>query len=431
MGSRLFWRRTATAAGLYGTTALGILGTVVVARAFSTADFGLFATVVVAAGFFQVLLDLTVEESLTKYGFRYVESGQWGRLRGLFVTALRVKLAGGLLAALALLALAPVADLLFGSEELPWLFVAVAPLPLLQAPENVAATALLLRSRYDLRGLFGTVSMALRLAAIVIGTRYGVAETVIALLVAQTAATSAIGVGGLLALRRFPHAGREPLGDDRRGIVRFVVQSTLGTGIISLRALLAPLLLGVVAGPTQVGLFRIAQAPQSGFAAASSPVRLILLTEQTRDWERGETAGVLAGVRRYTAVAAVLMAATVPFFFWLMPDLVRLAFGERYLAAVDPARIMLLAGALQLIVGWTKSLPVSIGRPNLRIVAHGIETAVLLPLVIVFGLRWEATGAAAAVLAGTVAFVLVWTVLFLRIVRDESQGVTPREALAP
>ena len=431
MGSRLFWRRTATAAGLYGTTALGILGTVVVARAFSTADFGLFATVVVAAGFFQVLLDLTVEESLTKYGFRYVESGQWGRLRGLFVTALRVKLAGGLLAALALLALAPVADLLFGSEELPWLFVAVAPLPLLQAPENVAATALLLRSRYDLRGLFGTVAMALRLAAIVIGTRYGVAETVIALLVAQAAATSAIGVGGLLALRRFPHAGREPLGDDRRGIVRFVVQSTLGTGIISLRALLAPLLLGVVAGPTQVGLFRIAQAPQSGFAAASSPVRLILLTEQTRDWERGETAGVLTGVRRYTAVAAVLMAATVPFFFWLMPDLVRLAFGERYLAAVDPARIMLLAGALQLIVGWTKSLPVSIGRPNLRIVAHGIETAVLLPLVIVFGLRWEATGAAAAVLAGTVAFVLVWAALFLRIVRDESQRVTPREALAP
>ncbi len=64
-----------------------------------------------------------------------------------------------------------------------------------------------------------------------------------------------------------------------------------------------PLVLGIVAGPTQVGLFRIAQTPQTGLSAASSPARLVLLTDQTRAWERGET-GVLAGVRTYTLVAA-------------------------------------------------------------------------------------------------------------------------------
>jgi O-antigen/teichoic acid export membrane protein len=415
MPSRLFLRRLATAAGLYGSTALGVLGTIVAARSLSTEDFGLFAPVFVAVGFFQVLLDLTVEESLTKYGFRYASSEQWGRLRGLFRAALRLKLLGGALAGLALLTLAPLADTIFSSEGLTWAFVAAAPLPLLQSPENVSATALLLRGRYDLRGLFQTVSTGLRLIAIVIGAQLGVVETVVAIGIAQAVSTAIVGAVGLAAFRRFPSAPAEPLAEDRPGIVAFVLQSSAATGLLSLRSALAPLLLGVAAGPTQVGLFRIAQAPQSGFAAASSPVRLILLTEQTRDWERGDEARVLAGVRRYTLLATPLMLVVVPILFWLMPDLIRLVFGERYLDATDAARLILVAAGIQLAIGWTKSLPVAIGRPNLRLVTHGIETAVLLPLVVVLALEWGATGAAAATLVATIVFALAWAVVFARI----------------
>jgi O-antigen/teichoic acid export membrane protein len=101
-----------------------------------------------------------------------------------------------------------------------------------------------------------------------------------------------------------------------------------------------------------------------------------------------------------------------------MPDLVRLVLTERYLPAVDAARVMLLAAAVQLVYGWTKSLPVSIGRPNLRLVAHGIETAVLVPLIVLLGREWGATGAAVAVLASTLVFATVWTVLLLRVRRD-------------
>ena len=418
MPSRLFLRRLATAAGLYGSTALGVLGTVVAARSLSKDDFGLFAIVFVAAGFFQVLLDLTVEESLTKYGFRYVSSEQWGRLQRLFRSALRLKLLGGALAGLALLALAPVADAIFASDGLTWAFVAAAPLPLLQSPENVSATALLLRGRYDLRGLFQTVSMGLRLIAIGVGAQYGVVETVVGIGIAQAVSTCSVGAVGLAAFRRFPRVPAERLAEDRQGIVAFVLQSSAATGLLSLRAALAPLLLGVAAGPTQVGIFRIAQAPQSGFAAASSPVRLILLTEQTRDWERGDEARVLAGVRRYTLIATPLMLVVVPVFYWLLPDLIRLVFGARYLEAADAARLILVAAGLQLAIGWTKSLPVAIGRPGLRLVTHGLETVVLLPLVVVLGLEWGATGAAAATLVATIVFALAWAVVFARIRRD-------------
>ena len=294
MPSRLFLRRLATAAGLYGSTALGVLGTIVAARSLSTEDFGLFATVFVAVGFFQVLLDLTVEESLTKYGFRYASSEQWGRLRGLFRAALRLKLLGGALAGLALLTLAPLADTIFSSDGLTWAFVAAAPLPLLQSPENVSATALLLRGRYDLRGLLQTVSTGLRLIAIAVGAQLGVVETVVAIGIAQAVATAVVGAVGLAAFRRFPSAPAEPLGEDRPGIV---------------------------------------------------------------------------------------------------------------------------AAGIQLAIGWTKSLPVAIGRPNLRLVTHGIETAVLLPLVVVLALEWGATGAAAATLVATIVFALAWAVVFARVRR--------------
>ena len=112
--------------------------------------------------------------------------------------------------------------------------------------------------------------------------------------------------------------------------------------------------------------------------------------------------------------AAALMVVAVPVFWLLMPWLFDLLLPD-YGDAVDAARVVLLAGAIQLVYGWSKSLPISIGRPNLRVIAHGIETVVLVPLLVVLGREWGATGAAFAVLASTVVFAVVWTVLLARI----------------
>src|ERR687897_329545 len=73
-------------------------------------------------------------------------------------------------------------------------------------------------------------------------------------------ATAAIGAVGLAAARRFPRPAAAPLGDDRPEIVRFVLQSSLGTGLVSVRGWIAPLLLGIVSDVRQVGFFRAAQA---------------------------------------------------------------------------------------------------------------------------------------------------------------------------
>jgi len=428
MASPLVWRRSATAVGMYGSVVAGVLGTLLAARQLGPHAFGLLALALAAASFFQVLLDVTVEEAMIKFGFRYTTGEDWGRLRRLYRVALGFKGIGAVFAGIALLVMAPFGDSIFSAHGLTVPLLLAAGLPFVQAPEPVAGAALVLRGRYDVRAYFLLLSMLLRLAGYAVGSRYGVAETVGGILAAQAVASAAVGAAGWTIFRRFPASAPQLLGRDRREIVRFVLQSSIATGIISLRGTIAPLLLGMVTSPVQVGFFRAAQAPQSGLTALTSPARLILLTEQTRDWERGNLSDVFAGVRRFSLGAAVLMAPVTPLLYWFMPDLIRIAYGHKYSGASDAARLMLLAGALQLVLAWTKSLPVSIGRPGLRILAHGVETVVLVPLVVVFGSLWAATGAAAATLVATAVFSALWLLLLVRIRREsELTPPAPRE----
>ena len=110
------------------------------------------------------------------------------------------------------------------------------------------------------------------------------------------------------------------------------------------------------------------------------------------------------------------MVAIVPVMWLLMPWLLELAYGLEYREhATDAARLVLVAAALQLVWGWTKSFPVSIGRPGLRNIALAVETAIFVPLLLVFGAEWGATGAAAAMLVSTAAFCLLWVVLLARV----------------
>jgi O-antigen/teichoic acid export membrane protein len=419
MGSRLLWRRSATALGIYGSTALGLVGSLVVLRVLGPTGAGQFSIVVGVAAFFQLLLELTSDEALVKFGFRYTARADWGRFHRLVRLTFSFELVAALAAAAIVAGLAPFADAIFGESgglEKPMLLAAV--LPPLQAVESMAAAALILRGRYDVRGVFLSYGMALRLAGIAIGTHYGVNEAVLGVVVAQAVTSASIAAAGVVALRRFPRVHSVPLGEDRGPVLRFVLQSSVGTGLVSFRTWLAPLALGVVRNATEVGWFRGAQAPILGFAALSSPVRLILLTEQTRDWEHGKPEVVFAGVRRYVIGSAALMAIALGPLEWLMPWLVRTFLGDDYIPVISAARLILVAAAIQLVFGWTKSLPVTVGRPGLRIIANGVETAVLLPLVLVFGELWGVTGAGGAVLASSVAFALAWSVMILRLRKE-------------
>jgi O-antigen/teichoic acid export membrane protein len=409
--SRLLVRRSVTAVGIYSSVALGFAATVVAAHVFhSQRRFGDYAAVIAAASLSQLFFDLTVEEAVIKYGFRYIAAEKWGRFRGLFRSALLFKLTGSLLGALGLVVFSFVAP-----HRLHVALLIAAGLPLGQSLEGLAGSALYLRNRYDLRALLLAWSMALRLAGVAVGAREGLAQAIAGVLAAQVVSSATVVAVGLMALRRFPAAAPEPLGEDRRSILSFIGQSSLATGVISIRTSLAPILLGAATSTVQLGLFRVAQAPQAGFQTLSAPARMVLLTEQTRDWEHGRQSAVLRGVRRYSAAAVLLSVVLLPPLYIFLPDLIRWIYSPVYAGAANAARVLAIAAALQLVFGWTKSFPVTIGRPGLRVLTYGVESLVVLPLVPLLGVEWGATGAAVALLIGAVVFAVMWTVIFLRV----------------
>ena len=305
-------------------------------------------------------------------------------------------------------------------------------IPLAQAPEGIAGAAMIIAGRYDLRALFGGLAMTLRLVGLAVGVQYGITWAVVGVLVGQIAGSCASGYAGHHLFSRHPAAVAGGLRRDQGEIMRFVLKSGIGTSLVSMRNMLTPLALGIVAPIVQVGYFRAAQAPITGLEALSAPVRLILLTEQTRDVEHGRIAETYRSLRRYVVGATGVALVLAPVAWVLMPWLVRVVLGTDYIPATDAAQILLLAACLRLVLGWTKSFPVSIGRPGLRIVAHSVEIVVLIPLVLVFGDLWGATGASVGVLVATAAFAVTWGVLLLRLRREHRGGhVTPNELLAP
>jgi O-antigen/teichoic acid export membrane protein len=411
---RINRRRLAAFAGVYGSVVLGVLASLVVLRILGPIRGGRYTIVIGVVDFLATLVWLTSADALIKFGFRYAAAEDWGRFHRLIRLALAGEVAAALVATLLVILLAPFASEIFnGATGLEVPLLIAATLPPIQAVEAIAGAALILGGRYDLRGTWLTLSMGLRLAGVAIGAQFGVTGAVLGVVGAQVITTVSILGVGLASLRSFPAAAAVPLGDDAAPIARFVGQSAAYTGLISVRTWIAPLTLGIVRNTRAVGLFRAAQMPQTAFMALSSPLRMILLTEQTRDWEHGRREQVLAGIKRYAAGSAAFAAVALGPALWLLPWVVRVLLGSKFLPAVPAARLILAAAAIQLVFSWTKTLPVTIGRPGLRLIAHGVETVVMLPLIIVFGQEWGATGAGAAVLVSSVAFALTWGAILL------------------
>ena len=415
MASRVLRRRAATAFGIYGSAVLGFAATIVAARELSKTDFARFALVFGTTSLLQLFVDLTIDEVVVKYGNRYAAREQWGRFQRLFRIGLGVKMAGGAAGTLAVVAAALLAPWIWTTHGLRTPMLIAALVPLVQQPEGMAGAVLLVRNRYDLRGVLLLWSMALRFAAIVVGATHGLVWLFTAVVAAQVVSTLTVGGVALAVFRRYPSPPAEPLAEDAREIRRFALQSTVASGLTSLRTSLPTVLVGVVASPSQTAYFRAAQAPATAAASLSAPARLVLLAEQTRDVEHGRSDRAYRLLGRYILGTAVLGCIVTPLGWWAMPTLVRWVYKAKYVPAADAFRVMLLAAMVQLVFAWTKSFPVSIGRPGLRTAGQLLEIGVLVPAVLVLAGAYGSTGAAGGVLAGAVTLGAFWSVALLRL----------------
>jgi O-antigen/teichoic acid export membrane protein len=122
------------------------------------------------------------------------------------------------------------------------------------------------------------------------------------------------------------------------------------------------------------------------------------------------------------------MLVVLPPLALLMPTLIRVFYGEEAAPAVSAARLFLIVAAIQVVWGWSKSFPVSIGRPELRLLAQGAEIIVLVPTLLALGAAYGATGGAGAFVIAACVFAAVWTAIVYRLRRERRAA---RAAVAP
>ena len=110
------------------------------------------------------------------------------------------------------------------------------------------------------------------------------------------------------------------------------------------------------------------------------------------------------------------MVVAVPVLWLLMPWLMRIAYGAEYREhATDgrAARADRRGAAVRSGAGRSRSRSRSAGR-GCATSRSASRSAIFVPLMLVFGAEWGATGGAAAMVVSTAAFCVLWVVLLAR-----------------
>jgi O-antigen/teichoic acid export membrane protein len=416
---RVWWRRVAsTSLGVWVATAFAFASTVVAARALGPTEYGAVALALAAALVVQSLLDITLEEGMVHHGFQALEAGDVRGVRALVRVGVCIDLAIGLAVSALIVALAePIADLASAGRLDPTLMRLAGLFTLTTCMDGVTGAVLLLADRPDLRGWTMTAGNFARVVATVIAVKLGGPE---ALLVAYAAAAA---VGAAIQAATAWHVGwRRWHGSPRPGDFRrwsrtllpFGVHSSLSTTLISAGDTLVPVVLGRIAGTRAVGLFRVAQLPQTLAALVSAPARIVLFPEQSKLVAAGRVDELERSVWSWSKVGVAVTLPLAAGGMFLLPWLIPTVYGPGFQGAVTPAQILIGAAFVSFAFMWMKSLPAAIGRPHYRSLLAVISLMVGLPLTILLAPGHGAAGAAVGVSAAGITAAALHFVLVIR-----------------
>jgi lipopolysaccharide exporter len=405
--TRTWWARAGrTAVAMYAATLLAFLGTLVAARALGPHEFGTVVLAVAITTLVTTLLDLTLEEAVVHHGYRAVVRGDTAGVLGLFRASLILDVAIGIaISGSIFLLAAPLAELASAGSLEPGLVRLAALVPLASTAESTMSGVVQVAGRPDLRAWAMAGTNLARLLGVLLAIQIGTPTAVILAYAAGNAAGS-VGLGFIawrLVRRRWqPRANKAALRVPLRELVRFGFHTSLTTSVAAATGALVPIVLGRLAGPTAVGIFKVAMFPLALLGSASGPIRLVLYPEQARLSAEGDLAQIRRSIRVHMLAAFAVSAPFAVIAWFVLPWLLPLIYSDQFDDAVQPARILLLAAVAQLCTSWFKTLPAALGQPQLRTALTLLEFGLMIVLLVLLGSRGS-EGAAVALSVTSVA----------------------------
>jgi O-antigen/teichoic acid export membrane protein len=211
-------------------------------------------------------------------------------------------------------------------------------------------------------------------------------------------------LAGSLPAERPPHRTA-----DTRGWLATSIPMALGDVVTTLQRQLAVLLLGILATPAEVGLFRVSVATAAVLAVPVTVVNLVALPLFSRLHVEGDDARLQKvvtanAVVQFTGVALLslpLLIAPGPLF--------ALVFGASYAPAGDTVRVLAVGAILASIFGPNTALLNMTGQERRVTRAVTIGLIINVAIVALLAPQWGSLGTAVAVAAAqTLWNVLLW-----------------------
>lgn len=217
---------------------------------------------------------------------------------------------------------------------------------------------------------------------------HGYAALVVGLILSDLATASF----GWLRLHRhgfFANAARPSLALGRR-IASYGMRGQVGGVMTLLNLRLDFVLLGILAGPTVLGVYAVASKFAELVKVPGMALTYVLYPRFAR-----EGAGATERARAMMPKAALLTAGVVAP-LWALSFLLPVIYGSDFAGAVVPAQIILVGLIFEGVAGVASGFLYGVGRPGLNSLATlaGLTVTVVLDIVLIP--RFGATGAAVA-----------------------------------
>ncbi len=399
---------------------LGLVVTVLTARALGPADYGVLALVLVYQLTIGKLVTFNAWQAIIKFGSEALEKDDRKALRQLIKFGFALDVASALVGMILAAAFAgPVISLLGWDRSVRPLLVLYSVL-ILFSPSGMPIGILRLFDRFDLLSYAAVLIAVIRLIGVVwcFLSRQGLFGFVLVYLVTGIIGQLYQVIASLWVLRRQSVGnvfGESLYGVRQRfaGILDYVWTTYLNSTVVMILREGSTIVIAGLTTPAGLGLYRIAQQISKVLPMLSDPLYHTIYPELSRLWAVGDTRAFFSLIRRTTLLIGT---AAVPGWLifigtgqWIIVRTAGPAYGEAYLVTA----VYMLAFVIGLCGVCLQPAMLAMGLPRKSLVASSIGTAtyflLLFPLIRTVGI----VGASTAY----VGYYIVWfcvMVLYLR-----------------
>ncbi|MCX6291614.1 MAG: oligosaccharide flippase family protein [Bacteroidetes bacterium] len=176
--------------------------------------------------------------------------------------------------------------------------------------------------------------------------------------------------------RPYIRAGYDLVKNEIGEMKTFVIGNSLGNSLKSLMGQGDVLLLGILAGPSQVGIYSVAKKIGYAILAPTDPLMQSIFPQFSKLLAEKKFLETKKMLGKITLIATIPSVVFIIITFFLKEWMFVTIFGKEYLGAVYPFLFLLLSAVFSSVTFWSLPLIISLGLVKLRLKVYMIAIVV-------------------------------------------------------